>query len=212
MPDNDHHLIVKLKRNGIFKLGKRQMDVLDEATSEVSIELCYHKDTAIEVKKIAALGSSREAAEFVIAVNHIFLIKAKMSSKLGSLISAPITDETNLESTMIEVIDSYVKPNSRFQVNLGYVERTQIVKNQYAYSIGQQVVALLSARDYLTKYLKEAINDKVGRGSVGVSKRFAQIWKAQQSPTDIKVLSLIGAKQGPRLKIPTSRGRRYAKV
>ena len=150
------------------------------------IEICYDKNKAVGIVKIAEDEFYSENITFLCAAQHLFLRKAGMASNLTQI--AGLTDG-GLDAQMQQVFDTYIKTGSLREVNLSFGVRKGITGQWTTIKSRQAVGQLLSARNEIAQIAQRALEQSLN--GKYVSKEVFTTFNEGKTPTDDKVMKVL---------------------
>ncbi len=150
------------------------------------VEICYDKNKAAGIVKIAEEEYYSENVVFLCAVHHLFLRKAGMASNLTEL--AGLKDG-GLDAQMQQVFDIYIKTGAIREVNLSHKRRLDIMKQWTTIKSRQAVGQLLKARNDIALVAQRALSRHLN--GKYVSKAVFTTFNEGKTPTDDKVMKIL---------------------
>ena len=150
------------------------------------IEVCYDKNKAAGIVKIAEEEYYGENITFLCAVQHLFLRKAGMASNLTELAGLK---GGGLDAQMQQVFDIYIETGAIREVNLSHSQRQGIITQWTTIKSRQAVGQLLTARNEIAQIAQRALGQSLN--GKHVSKAVFTTFNEGKTPTDDKVMKVL---------------------
>ncbi len=177
---------VKYHRTMIGKMTGHHSEAKINTGQSGLIEVCYDKNKAQGIIKIAEDHHYSEQVTFVCAINHLLLRKAGMAS---NLMKVACLSDGGIEAQMQQVHDLYIKENGERVVNIDHSIRKNITGHWTTIKSRQATGQLLTARQDVAQKVASALFQDIDKKFV--SKDVLNTFNNDKSPTDVKVMKVL---------------------
>jgi len=186
---------ITLKKTGYraFWFGKifDYKRIHGNVTSKGVIEACYHTDTALELLRLTAKEYSTENPAYIVGVNHLFLRRANMFTRLQRYTYLDKGRHT-LDEQMQQLFDKHIATNGEKEINIGYTDRQDLIRGWNAIKSGQAMGELLKSRNEIAYLLSSDTLPRLLKKNA-ISKTLAKYLISSAAPTDEKVMQKLAS-------------------